>query len=181
MKQLILVSACVVATSFAFAQSECVTTAVNLTGNQMTLTTSGAKSTTWRENYVYYERKHQRKRDKSVVIPGVAAKFPSKPILLNTRQDVTAVPEKYNVAVAVPEENMTACPDSQMNVAATLSVERVASYTGNYPANKTEPVYHEVSKRHYKIALRQKRKIERKQEKIARRAKVNVQVKSANA
>jgi len=176
MKRLVLISACVAATSYAFAQGECVKTAVNLSGNQMTLTTSGAKSTTLRDNYVFYERKRHRKNDEVFSVPG--SENPSQPLLLSSRQDVTAIPEKYNVSVTLPERNATACADSDMNVAANLDVERVASYTGNFPATKMEPNYMKVTKRQYKMAMRKKRKIERKEEKIARRTQVNVEVKA---
>jgi len=178
MKKLILVSACVAATYGAFAQAECVRTAATISGNQMTLTTSGAKSTTTRPAYVYYERK-LRKRDERYAVPGVAAdRYASEPLLLNATQEVVAVPEKYNVSVAQPLQNATACADSAMVVDATLKVERVVSFTGNYPASRNEPTYREVSKRQYKMAARKKRKIERKQEKIARRAEVKVDVRS---
>ncbi len=179
MKRLVLISACIVAASGAFAQAQCVKTEVSLTGNQMTLTTSGAKTTTSRETYVYYEKKRHRKHDKLYAVPGSTAnRYPSKPLMLNNSMDVSPVPEQYNVSVSAPQGPVTACPDSALDVAATLSVERVASYTGNYPGTKDEPVYRKVSKRQYKMAARKKRKIERKEAKIARRAHVNVEVKS---
>lgn len=181
MKRLILISACFAATSIAFAQSaetQCVNTAVNLKGDQMTLTTSGARSATWRHGYVYYEKKRHKKNEEAVKLPGVAAEFPSEPLLLNSSLDVNPVPERYNVSVNLPDPNVTACPDSQVSVATMINVERVASFTGNYPANKTEPKYTKVSKRTYKTAARKMRKIERKEEKIARRAEVNVEVRS---
>ncbi len=178
MKRLILITASIAATAGAFAQQQCVKTAVNLSGNQMNLTTSGAKSTTSRPAFIYYERKRHRKHDETYTIPGVAAQFPSEPVLLSTSQDVTPVPEKYNVSVTLPQNNMTACADSTMNLEGVLAVERVASYTGNYPANRVTPYYHKVSKRDYKMAVRKKRKIERKEAKIARRTEVNVEVKS---
>ena len=181
MKRLILIFASFAATSLAFAQSaqtQCVNTAVNLKGDQLTLTTSGARSATWKHGYVYYEKKRHRKNDSVFTLQGVAAESPSKPLLLNSSLDVTPVPERYNVSVSLPEQSMTACPDSLSTVAAILNVERVASYTGNYPANKTAQNYRKVSKRDYKMAMRKKRKIERKEEKIARRAEVNVEVRS---
>lgn len=168
MKRLILITACFAATSAAFAQPGCVKTAVNLTGNQATLTTSGAKSTTTHESFVYYEKKRPKKNESKR----------AEPLLLNDTRDVNAVPEKYAVSVTTPERNMTACNDSLMNVNATLSVERVASYTGNYPTVKRDDTYTKVSKRDYKVSMRKKRKIEKKEEKIARRADVNVEVKS---
>ncbi|GAA4464456.1 hypothetical protein GCM10023093_14830 [Nemorincola caseinilytica] len=177
MKRLILISACFAATVHAYAQSECVKTAVNMTGQQKTLTTSGAKSVTSRQTFVYYERKRLRKNDSAYALPGVAAQYPSEPLLLNSSKDVAPVEEKYNVSVTLPERTLTACPDSVMNVAANLNIERIASYTGNYPEHYA-PQYHKVSKRSYKVAARKMRKIERKQEKIARRAEVNVETRS---
>lgn len=183
MKRLILMTACVAVASHTFAQEaeNCVKTSVNLTGNQLTMQTSGASTTTTHQNYVFYERKRLRKHDMAYNVPGVAAKYPSKPIMLNDRKDVSAVPEQYNVSVAVPEASHTACADSAMNVTAMLSVERVASYTGNFPANKTNAHYKQVKKRHYKMAARKLRKIERKQDKIARKSNVHVEVKSTKA
>lgn len=183
MKRLILMTACVAVASSTFAQEaeNCVKTSVNLTGNQLTLQTSGASTTTTQQNYVFYERKRLRKRDMSYNLPGVVAEHPSKPLMLNDKKDVSPVPEKYNVSVAVPEANHAACEDSAMNVTAMLSVERVASYTGNYPAEKNNAHYKQVKKRHYKMAARKLRKIERKQDKIARKTNVQVEVKSTKA
>lgn len=169
MKRLILITASFAAISGVYAQQPgCVKTAVNLTGNQTTLTTSGAKSTTTHESFVYYEKKRPKKNESNR----------AEPLLLNDTRDVTAVPEKYAVSVTTPERNMTACNDSLMNVNATLTVERVASYTGNYPSVKRDATYSKVSKRDYKVSMRKKRKIEKKEEKIARRADVSVEVKS---
>lgn len=181
MKRLILIAACIAATTSAMAQKECVKTAVNLTGNQATLTTSGAKSTTVRQNFVYYERKRLRKHDSVVTLPGIAAENPSVPLMLNSTEDVKPVQEMHAVSVSLPQNNVTACPDSAMNLTAMVNVESVASYTGNYPGTKTEPNYVKVSKRHYKMAARKVRKIERKQEKMARKADVNVEIKSTEA
>lgn len=189
MKRLILISACFAAASGAFAQEyetnsfvrqpeECVKTAVNLTGNQLTLATSGAKSTTWKKSYVYYEKKRMKKRDKHYQLDGVAAKHPSAPLLLNSSTDITPIPERYNVSVAVPQGNVAACEDSSADVAAVLSVERVASYTGNYMPENRDFKYTKVKKRHYKMAARKIRKIERKQDKIAKRAHVKVETRS---
>lgn len=179
MKQLILISACIAASLCATAQERCVKTVVNMKGDQMTLTTSGAKKTTLQQNFIYYERKRHRKHDETYAIPGVAASNnPSKPLLLSTQRDVAPVPEKYKVAVSAAENNITACNDSEANLATNLNVERVNSYTGNYPGTSVDPCYEEVSKHKYKMAAKKIRKIERKEEKIARRAEVNVGVKS---
>ena len=181
MKQFILFSACVAATLCASAQERCVNTVVNLTGDQMTLTTSGAKITTQQQNFIYYERGRHRKHEETFSLPGVAADNPSKPLLLSTRQDVAAVPEKYNVSVTTPQNNLTACNDSESHLATMLNMERVAAYTGNYPDTKTEAHYNRVSKHHYKMAARKLRKIEHKEEQIARRSHVNVGVESTKA
>lgn len=181
MKRLILISVCFAAASGSFAQNaQCVKTSVNLTGNQMTLTSSGAKTEKTTEGYVYYEKKRKKnKKDQEThALPGVAATNPSRPVMLNDAHEVNPVPEKYTVLVTTPEPSGTACADSAMNVNTMLNVERVASYTGNYPEHRTDKRYTELKKRHYKMALRKKRKIEKKEEKIARRAEVNVEVKS---
>jgi len=180
MKQLMLISVCIAASLWTSAQEQCVKSVVNLKGDQVTLTTSGEKNATLQQNFVYYERKRQRKNDESYSIPKATASNPSKPLLLSTKRDVTAVPEKYRVSVSTPQKNMTACPDSESNLATTLKVERLATFTGNYPGTKVDPRYEEISKRHYKMAARKIRKIERKEEKIARRTEVNVGVKSSD-
>ncbi len=178
MKRLILITACFTATAGAFAQPGCVKTAVNLTGNQTTLTTSGASSSTTNESFVYYEKKRPKKQKGDCSIPGVAYQYPSDPLLLNDTRDVKAVPENYTVRISTPEQNMTACADSTMNVNTMLNVERVGSYTGNYPKMEKRATYSKISKRDYKVSMRKKRKIEKKEEKIARRADVTVEVKS---
>ena len=177
MKQLILISACVAAALSASAQERCVKTVVNLKGDQMTVTTSGAKKTTLQQNFIYYERKRHKKHDEAYSLQGVAANNPSKPLLLSTKRDVSALPEKYKVSVSTPQSNLTACHDSESNLATTLNVERIDAFTGNYPDANT-PHYEQVCKHKYKMAARKMRKIERKEEKIARRSNVNVDVRS---
>ncbi len=181
MKRLVLISACLAAASFTFAQQQCVKTAVSLSGDKVTLTTSGAKSETARQNFVYYEKKRLRKHDSAITLPGVAAQYPSEPLMLSDEKDVKPVPEKYNVSVGLPQRSMEACPDSSVTLSTSLNVERVSDFTGNYPGSTTEPSYTKVTKHQYKMAARKKRKIERKEEKIARKAEVNVEVRSTEA
>lgn len=181
MKQLILISASFILGSAAFAQNKCVNAPLNVTGNQVTLTSSGAKSVTKQATYVYYDRRrHHRKHDRSYPVAGINVKYPSNPVMLNQGKEVKAVPETYNVSLNTPESNVSVCPDSTLNLNANINVEKVSSYTGNYPDYRDDKTYKQVSKRNYKMAMRKKRKIERKEEKVARKAGAPVDVRSAN-
>ena len=167
MKRLILISASALLVSSAFAQSKCVTGQVNVTGTQATITTSGDKSVTNEKEYVYYCRKHHKKHAQEYTVAGITDKWPSRPLLLDADKKVAAVPERYNVTLSTPG-NVTVCPDSAASVNATINVEKVSSYTGNYP-DKDNPTYKKVTKHHYKLAARKMRKIERNEQKVARR------------
>lgn len=181
MKPLFLISASVLLASSAFAQSRCVNAPVSVKGNQVTVTSSGASSVTNKQAFVYYERKRHHKHEKANSVAGITHKWPSKPVMLNTERDVKAVPESYNVSLATPQGTAAVCPDTTNEVAANLSVEKMATYTGNYPDYRDDRMYKQVSKRDYKMAARKKRKIEKKEMKIARRSGTSVTVKSDRA
>ncbi len=180
MKQLILISASLVLASSAFAQSKCVTAPVQVSGEQVSITTSGAKSVTKKQTYIYYDRKHHNKHDQAYPVAAIGAKYPSDPLLMTSGKTVKAVPESYNVSLSTPQSNTTICPDTTNMVNATINLEKVSSYTGNYPDYTDDKVYKQVSKREYKMANRKMRKIHRKEEKVARKAGTDVSVRSDN-
>ncbi|MDR3680361.1 MAG: hypothetical protein P4L41_10385 [Flavipsychrobacter sp.] len=182
MKRLIVISATFLATSSAFAQSRCVTAPINMTGSQVTLTSSGSKSVTKEQVYVYYSRRHHRRHDQEYPVSGISDRYPSMPILLRSEKDVKALPEAYNVTITTPQSNVAVCPDSTLNLAANINVEKVSSYTGNYPGtNSDNKVYNKVSKREYKMIARKMRKIKRNEDKIARRSGLTVEARSNRA
>ncbi len=180
MKRLILISASALLASSAFAQSPCVSGQVNLSANQVTITSSGNKSVTNEKQYIYYTRRHHKKHDREYAVAGISDKWPSQPLLLNADKKVVALPEAYNVSLSTPG-NATICPDSAANVSATLNVERISSYTGNYPGTTENPTYKKVSKHHYKVAARKLRKIKRNEEKVARKTGHAVEAHSKQA
>ena len=182
MKRLILISASIFFASASFAQSRCITAPVNITGNQVTLTSSGNKSITSDQTYIYYSRRHPRRRHKDYIIAGINDKYPSAPILLSANKKVMAMPETYNVTLNTPQSTVSVCPDSTVNVAANINVEKVSAYTGNYPGstgdNKT---YKKVSKHDYKMVARKMRKIRRNEERVARKSGMAVEAASGKA
>lgn len=180
MKRLILISASLVLASSAFAQSKCVSAPVQVSGEQVSITTSGAKSVTKKQTYIYYDRKHHHKNDQAYPVAAIGVKYPSEPLMMTSRKDAKAVPETYNVSLTTPQSNATICPDTTNMVNANINLEKVSSYTGNYPDYTDDKVYKQVSKREYKMAERKMRKIHRKEEKVARRAGTGVSVRSDN-
>lgn len=184
MKRLILISASLVIASSAFAQSKqrCVTAPVSVNGDKVTLTSSGSKSTTKKQVYVYYDRKHHKKHDQAYPVAAISDKYPSDPLLMTSDKTVKALPETYNVSLSTPQPNVSVCPDTALNVTANINLEKVSSYTGNYPDYTDDKVYKKVSKRDYKVAARKMRKIHRKEEKVARKSGVSsVTVRSDKA
>jgi len=183
MKRLILISASFLIVSAAFAQSRrCVTTSANVTGDQATITSSGAKSVTENETYIYYERRHHRRHEQANTVAAIPDKYPSQPLMLNSSKSVKAMSEAYNVSLSTPESNVSVCPDSTLNLSANINVEKVSSYTGNYPNSMNDnKEYKKVPKKDYKMAMRKKRQIERKEAKIVRKTHTYVDVKSNNA
>jgi len=178
MKRLFLISASILLVSTTFAQTQCVSGQVNVTANQVTITSSGDKSVTNETQYIYYCRRHHKKHDQEYAVAGIKDKWPSHPLLLNANKKVSAVPESYNVTLSTPG-NVSVCPDSAANVAVTVNVEKVSSYTGNYPGTTADDAsYKKVSKHHYKVAARKMRKIERNEEKVAKRTGNTVEAHS---
>ena len=180
MKRLFLISASVLLASSVFAQGTSVSGQVNLSANQVTITSSGNKSVTNEKQYIYYTRRHHKKHDREFAVAGIKDKWPSAPLLLNADKKVVALPEAYNVSLNAPG-NATICPDSVANVQATLNVERVSSYTGNYPGVTDNATYTKVCKHKYKMAARKMRKIKRNEEKVARKTGHAVEAHSKQA
>ena len=181
MKRLILISATVLIASSAFAQTKCVTAPVTIKGNQLTLTSSGDKSTTTNKVYVYYSRKHPKRHQHAYAITAIGDKYPSDPIMLRSDKEVSAIPESYNVSLGTPTGNMSVCPDSALTIDATINVEKVGTFTGNYPHSSDNNVYMKVTKREYKMAARKMRKIKRNEARIARRTGTAVEARSGRA
>jgi len=177
MKRLILISASLLLASSAFAQSQCVTGQVNVMASQATITSSGNKNVTNGKEYVYYCRRHHKKHEKEYTVAGIKDRWPSRPLLLDAEKTVTAAPESYNVTLSTPG-NVSVCPDSAANVNATINVEKVSSFTGNYPVTTDNASYKKVSKHHYKVAARKMRKVERNEQKVARKTGTTVEAHS---
>ena len=147
---------------------------------QINLSNSGSKVSTKEQVYVYYERKHHRKHDQPYAVAGISDKYPSNPIMISNTKNEDIVPETYNVTLSSPATTVSACPDSTLNLTANINVEKASSYTGNYP-NKDHKEYKKVSKREYRMIARRMRRIERKENKIARKTGVPVDVSVARA
>jgi hypothetical protein len=160
--------------------SACITVPVSVTPdmNQVSLPASGTKVTTSNETYVYYSRKRHMKHDAAYPVAGIGDKYPSKPLRISAATSEQIVPETYTVNATGAQTSVYACTDKTLNLTANIDLEKTSSYTGNYPKsdNKT---YKKVSKRHYKMIARRTRRIERKENKIARKTGVPVDVRTA--
>ncbi len=183
MKRLFFISASLLVGSAAFAQSQrCVTAPVTVTGNQLTLTSSGDKAVNTDKVYIYYAHKHHRKHWQEYPITAITDKYPSKPVMLSTTTEFKAVPETYNVSVTTPQSNVSVCADEATTVTANINVEKVSSFTGNYPnGGDDNVVYKRVSKHQYKMAARKIRKVKKNEWKIARKTNMPVEAKSNRA
>src|ERR1700761_4579933 len=102
MKRLFLISASLTIASASFAQSGCVTAPVNISGSQLTLTSSGDKSVTNNEVLIYYSRKHPKRHWQENTIASISDKYHSVPVMLSTEKSVSATPETYNVTLSTP-------------------------------------------------------------------------------
>ena|GEM_PF-3407757 len=156
-------------------RTACISTPVTLTpgSNEITLNTAGQKVKSTDDVFVYYHRRKHKKHQEMNVIPGVADDNPSAPLLLRADNSVDVVPETYRVSLSTPENTVTVCPDSTLNITANVNVEKTSEYTGNYPG-KDKKEYKLVSKHVYKKSARKMRKVERKETKVARMTGVEV-------
>ena len=132
-----MISASAMLVSSAFAQQKCVTAPVNVTGNQVTITTSGDKAVTKEKVYIYYAKRHHHGHMQAYPVAGITDKYPSAPIKLSEEKDANPVSETYEVSLTTPQSNVSVCPDSTLDVTANIKVERVSAYTGNYPGSTT--------------------------------------------
>ena len=181
MKRFFLITAAFLTSSAAFAQSKCVTAPVSVSGNQVTLTSSGNKAVTTNEQYIYFAHRHHKKHHECTVA-AITDKYPACPLRMNAGKQVAAVPETYNLTLTLPQDNIAVCPDSAMNVVANINLEKVSSYTGNYPSAVSDNItYTKVSRHHYKMANRKMCKIKRNEAKVAKMTGTTVEAKSGQS
>jgi len=167
----------------AVKSTACVNVPVNVTPDvsQINLPNSGTIVTNKTETFVYYSRKHHRRHEAAYPISGISDKYPSRLIKIDAEKDMSVLPQNYSVSLNSPQDNtVTACPDSTLNLIAGINVEKVSSYTGYYPDHNNKK-YKKVSKRTYKMVARSMRRIHRKEDKIARKTHVPVDVSTAKA
>ena len=158
------------------AGTACINDPVNITtSSPTTITANGQQRQITNKVFVYY---HIRKHHKHMVDYSNAEltdRNASRPLLLSTTMKEELVPQTYNVTVSAQDGNVTVCPDSTINVAANINVEKVSTFAGYYP-DKTNDQYKLVSRHIYMKTERKIRKAERKEEKIARLTKSKVKV-----
>ena len=152
----------------------CLNVPLNLTGStkEVTLESGGTKTTT-QGTYVYYHRRRHMKQTLAPDFADIPDQNPSYPILLNTTKTVEAVPQSYTINLSTPDNNVTVCQDSTLNLTANIDVEKTSEYSGYYPA-KSVKKYKEVSRHEYKKIARKMRKAKRKEEKVARLSHLEV-------
>jgi len=159
-------------------KTACISVPVEVTPDmkEVSLPASGAKVTTDNKTYVYYDRKRGKKDDREYPVSGLNEKYPSEPLLITDQKDVTIQPETYTVSVDPARQDVTACTNNTLGLTANVNVEKTGTYTGNYPES-SHSTYKKVSKRDYKMIARKKSHAERKANKIAKRAAMDVGVK----
>ncbi len=159
-------------------RTACINVPVQVTPDmsQVTLPASGAAVTTDNKTFVYYERKRHKKDDQAYPVAGLNEEYPSDPLLITDRKDVTIQPEQYTVSVDPARTDVTACTDKTLNLTANVNVEKTGTYTGNYPES-SHATYKKVSKHQYKMIARKKAHAERKANKIAKRTAMDVGVR----
>ncbi|MDR3680362.1 MAG: hypothetical protein P4L41_10390 [Flavipsychrobacter sp.] len=157
----------------------CLTVPVTVTADmqQITLNSSGTKVTTNDEVFVYYSRRHHRRHEQAFPVADISDKYPSTPLMVSDTKDVNVMPETYNVTLSTPNNTVSACPETTLNVAANVNVEKTSAYTGNYP-NSDHKTYKKVSKHEYKMIARRMRRIHRKEDRIAHKTGMAVDVRT---
>ena len=161
----------------------CVNVPVNISPDmkQVNLPNSGTVVTDKTETYVYYSRKHHRRSEKAYPVTGISDKYPSYLIKIDAEKNMNVMPQTYSVSLNSQQNNtVTACAGTTLDITANVNLERVSSYTGNYP-NQDNKTYKKVHKRTYKMIVRRMRRIHRKEDKIARRTGVPVDVSTNKA
>jgi len=154
-------------------RTACINVPVNINTDmkEVTLNSNAQKITTTDETYVYYH-KRRHKKDAVNTNNAIADEHPSTPLLLSAKSDVQTVPETYKLTVNPATNTVNVCPDSALNLTASINVEKTAEYAGYYPKSKAE--YKKISKRHYMKSEKKLRKVHRKEAKIARMTGVKV-------
>jgi hypothetical protein len=155
-------------------KTACVTAPVTLSDNMkdVTFNSSGQKLSTTTNVYVYYHRKKHGKNAVAYPIAGIHDDYPSHPLLLKSSTEVKVLPETYKVSVSAVDNSVSVCPDSTLNLATNINVEKVSQYGGFSTKDKKE--YKEVSKKTYRKTERKIRKIDRKEDKVARMTGITV-------
>lgn len=159
-------------------RTACVNVPVSVTPDmkQLSLPNSGTVVTDKNETFVYYSRKHHRRHETANTVTGINDRYPSHLVRIDAEKDMKVIPQTYTVSLNSQQNNtVTACPDSTLNLTAAINLEKVSSYTGNYP-DQDNKNYKKVSKHTYKMVAKRMRRIERKENKIARRTGVAVDV-----
>jgi len=167
----------------AAKRTACVNVPVNVTPDmsQVNLPNSGTVVADKNETFVYYTRKHHKKHEADYAVSGISDKYPSRLVKIDAETDMNIMPQTYTVSLNTQQNNtVTACADSTLNLTANVNLEKVSSYTGNYP-NQDNKNYKKVSKRTYKMVARRMRRVRRKEDKIARKTGVPVDVSTAKA
>ncbi len=145
----------------------CINAPINITADPVTITANGRQTQVTDKIYVYYHKRKHRKYTVDYTNSELTDKNASRPLLLSTRIRNILIPETYNVTLSTQTTTEMVCPDSIVNVPASINIEKTSTYTGNYP-DRTTNTYKMVSKREYMRADRKMRKAERKEEKVAR-------------
>ena len=164
------------------ASTACINVPVQVTPDmsQINLPASGTEVTANDKVFVYYARKHRRKHQADYATTGIPERYPSKPVMVNSKKDETVQPVTYTVSLSNPQNTISACQDAQLNLTANINVEKTSTYTGNYP-NDGQNTYKRVSKHHYKMIARKLRKADRKANRIAKKTNEPVDVKMNSA
>ena len=164
-------------------RTACVNVPVSVTPDmkQVNLPNSGAVVTDKNETFVYYSRKHHKRHESANTIAAIPERYPSRLVKIDAEKDMKVMPQTYTISLNTQQNNMvTACADSTLNLTAAINLEKVSSYTGNYP-DQDNRNYKKVSKHTYKMVAKRMRRVERKENQIARKTGVPVDVSTNKA
>ena len=158
-------------------KTACVSTSVNVTSHPKEITVGTTPDAMVSDKtYVYYHVGKYRRHDSSYASPAIKDPTPSRPLLLSVTKRVEANPETYKVTVSTTpaDSNMNVCLGQPVDVPTDIDVEKISSFTGNYP-DAAQQGYKEVSKREYMRAERKMRKVEKKETKVSNITGVTVE------
>ncbi len=162
-------------------RTACVNIPVSITPDmkQVSLPNSGVLVADKNETFVYYSRKHPKRHETASTLTGMPDKYPSRLVKIDAEKNMNVMPQTYTVSLNPQQNNMvTACADSTLNLTASVNVEKVSSYTGSYP-DQDNKNYKKVSKHTFNMVAKRMRRVERKENKIARKTGVPVDVSTA--